>query len=541
MNKKILIPIIFSSLFITALGFNKNTDVCIADGTISLDVDKIQALSHKDGVVINMLPSDILAYWSDASTNLENLRDHYEMNKDISSFSKNSNNHNYVRSLYAEWDDFKPTNNVLTWKTNVKASSYDIVVSLDAELTSAIFEEKGLLDQSYTLVNPYSNTHYYWQVTAHTLDGDVKSTIFDFYSGDYKRTIDVPTVSNTRDIGGFTGTFGTMKEGLIYRSGRLDDVTDIGIEALNALNIQTDLDLRKKGEGLQNPANLPNYYLATIQQYSPGFTEENRENMINAVKVFVEPNNYPIMFHCAVGRDRTGTLGMLLQSLAGASKEYIIHDYYTSMWSVTGAYEKSLSDLNLGIINETLNTIQSFGSSLTSGAENFLKKDGSGIGLTYEEIQRIRDIWSGKIEVSHKIKPFKATDNYEGKAFVNIKAVGHKDISLMVDKGSIINAPYELSNSFGWFSNGEAFSFANAINNTTYVYADYVSTYFVTIHFIGLNKEDVIIQAKSGDIIRFNSYETNGYKMLVLSDEGKEITRVDVSRDTYVNIIYSKK
>ena len=79
------------------------------------------------------------------------------------------------------------------------------------------------------------------------------------------------------------------------------------------------------------------------------------------MRVFTNPDNYPVMFHCAVGRDRTGTLAMLLQALCGASKEYIIHDYYTSMWSVTGAYQKSVSELNLTVVNDTLTALENFG------------------------------------------------------------------------------------------------------------------------------------------------------------------------------------
>lgn len=541
MNKKILIPVAFSSILLTALGFNREAKSCIADGAIVLDVEKIQALSHKDGVVVSMAQPDIQKYWDSNVNDINNLKNLYEMNNDISSFANNANNHDYVRALYDRWDDFKPTNNVLSWKSNVKATSYDITVSLNADLTKSVYEEKGLTEQFFEIKNPYSNTHYFWQVTAHTNGGEVKSSIFDFKTSDFKRTVNVPTVSNTRDIGGFSGALGEMKQGLIYRSGRLDDVTEIGVSTLNELGIQTDLDLRKNGEGLKNPAKLPNYYLRTIIQYSPGFSKTNRESMIEAVKVFCEPSNYPVIFHCAVGRDRTGTLAMLLQALAGASKDYIIHDYFTSMWSVTGAYDKGLSDLNLAPVNETLSFIESFGNSLMSGAENFLRKDESNIGLTDEEIQKIRDIWSGKIDVEHEIKPFKASENYEGKAFVNVKALGHKDTSMFVDKGVVIPAPYELSSGLGWFTKEGSFSFANAIKDNTYIYADYVSSYIVTIHFIGQNKEDVVLNVKSGDVVKFASYEVDGYNMLVLSDTGKEITRLEVNRNASINVIYTKK
>ena len=352
MNKKLFIPAIISGLLLSALSFRQSYKANYADDVINFDVNAIEALSHKDGATINFVNDYIKEYWDNDASDLDKLRTLYEMNEEISSFAENAYDHVYTRDLYANWDDFKPVNNTLNWRSNVKANSFDIVVSLDSELTKVLYEEKGLTDASYTMANPLANAHYYWQVTAHTNNGNVKSSIFDFYSGDYKRTLDIPTVSNTRDVGGFTTEYGTMQQGLIFRSARLDDINSTALDSLAQLDIQTDLDLRNDGEGIKNPANLPNYYLRTMSgYYMNAFNDTNRSNTIEAVRIFANPNNYPIIFHCAVGRDRTGTLALILQALAGASKEYIIHDYYTSMWSVTGAYQKTLSDLNYSILN----------------------------------------------------------------------------------------------------------------------------------------------------------------------------------------------
>ena len=546
MNKKFLIPTLLSGLILSALSFKNSLNVSYANGVINFDVDVIQALSHAGGVTVNFVNSDIATYWDNDATDIDKLKTLYEMNSEIESFASNSYDYEYVRNLYAKWDDFKPTNNTLSWKSNVSAKTFDIVVSLNPELTEALYEEKGITSSQYTMANPFANTHYYWQVTAHTNSGEVKSTIFDFYSGDYKRTVDIPSISNTRDVGFFTGRYGTMKQGLIFRSGRLDDIDETCYDALEQLDIQTDLDLRNRGEGTANAARLNNYYLRTLQLYHNNFVEEYRPALIDAVRIFTNPNNYPVLFHCAVGRDRTGTLGMILQALAGASREYILHDYYTSMWSVTGAYSKSVEDLNLTIVNNTLDAIESYGDSLYTGVENLLKVREDTIthemvGLTEDEITMIRDIWSGKTPVEHGQKTFKASENYEGKAFVNIKALGHKEISMMVDKGAKIDAPYQLDESMSWFSNGNPFDFATPINETTYIYADYAIQYYVTIHFTGIAKEEEILVCNAGTIIALDQYEIEGFIMRALSDEGREISKLEVSRDAYINIIYIKK
>ena len=464
MNKKLLIPLLLSGVLLPSLTFKNALKANSLNEAINFDIDAIQTFSHCGGMTVNFVNDDIAKYWDSEASDIDNLKTLYEVNDEMDTFSANASNHEYTRNLYAKWDDFKPVNNTLTWKSNVKVDTYDIVVSLNAELTEAVYEAEGLTEASYTMVNPFANTHYFWQVTAHKGEQTIKSTIFDFYSADYKRTVDIPAISNTRDIGGFTGLYGTMKQGLIYRSGRLDDIDENSKVVLEQLDIQTDLDLRNDGEGDKNPANLPNYYLKTLLSYFQDFTEERREATVEAMRVFVNPDNYPVIFHCAVGRDRTGTLAILLQALAGASKEYIIHEYFTSMWSVSGAYPKSTEALNLGIVNTTLESIESFGDSIYTGAENFLRmKDG--VGLTDEEIQTIRDIWSGKIEVNHGPKTFKAKSNYEGKAFVKIESLGQKDICMMVDKGAVISAPYQLNESLAWYSNGEAFDFNKPIND----------------------------------------------------------------------------
>lgn len=547
MSKKVLVSVLLPGILLTSALFLRTYKAANADNIIYLDTESIQALSHKDGVTVNFLNSDLIEYWDNDATDIAKLKTQYEMNNEMYSFFDYSYDHEYVRDLYAKWDGFKPVNNTLTWRSNVRANSYDVVVSLNAELTEAVYEEKNLDKEVYTMANPFANTHYFWQVTAHTDKGDIKSSIFDFYSGDYKRTVDIPTISNTRDVGGFTSKYGTMKQGLIYRSGRLDDLNDESKEALAQLDIQTDLDLRNNGEGSKNPAKLPNYYLKTLKSYIADFSEANRPATIEAVRVFANPDNYPVIFHCAVGRDRTGTLAILLQALAGASKEYIIHDYYTSMWSVTGAYQKSLEDLNYSsAVVPTLRALESLGDSINSGAENFLKVREDTItheqvGLTDEEIQTIRDIWSGKIATEHGPKTFKATENYEGKAFVKIKAIGHQDICMVVNKGITIDAPYKLDNSLMWHCDGALFDFATPISNTSFIYADYSSQYVITIHFNGVAKEDEILRCNSGEVIQFEKYNLDGFEMIAISDEGKEVSKLEVNRDAYINIVYFKK
>ena len=90
MNKKILIPVLLSGLLFVNLSFEKYSSAVIADDVINFDVDVIQALSHKDEMVVDLVNSDILNYWNGDATDIDNLRNLYEMNDDITSFFDNS-------------------------------------------------------------------------------------------------------------------------------------------------------------------------------------------------------------------------------------------------------------------------------------------------------------------------------------------------------------------------------------------------------------------------------------------------------------------
>ena len=54
-----------------------------------------------------------------------------------------------------------------------------------------------------------------------------------------------------------------------------------------------------------------------------------------SISAFADPNNYPMNFHCAVGRDRTGTTAFLILGLLGVDEETLIREYYSSFFSST--------------------------------------------------------------------------------------------------------------------------------------------------------------------------------------------------------------
>ena len=68
------------------------------------------------------------------------------------------------------------------------------------------------------------------------------------------------------------------------------------------------------------------------------------------LEIFADEKNYPIYFHCAVGADRTGTIGMYLDTILGMSSEDILLNYnFTSLASdLTRSWYHTSDCLGLG-------------------------------------------------------------------------------------------------------------------------------------------------------------------------------------------------
>ena len=211
---------------------------------------------------------------------------------------------------------------------------------------------------------------YYWTVTDKS--GNKVSKVSSFkntinVAG--PRNLNVDGVENFRDIGGWgrlteNGYQRYMKQGMVYRSGRFnedkaDEVTITasaeGIrEAKENLKIKTEIDLRRSsnneigsltssalGEGV-NYYNLPMLYegknLLTFTGKSGKDTYDyNNPAMIKQFfEILSDENNYPVNFHCSIGKDRTGCLSFLLEGLLGFDQEVMNRDYMFTNFANAG-------------------------------------------------------------------------------------------------------------------------------------------------------------------------------------------------------------
>lgn len=567
MNKLIKKSLLFVPiLLITVIAISQSALFNLSAENLKLNLSTdIIPLSHFNGESVVMVPDEIAEWVSNKQFDAETLNSLYEFKQSHRTFGNYLNDDVKTAKIYRETDAFLPTNNVLTWKCNLKdVVSYKVRVAYDNKFTKCcLIENNADIKSGVTIENPFANTNYYWQVIATKRNGDrVYSKIFDFKTADTIRTVLVDGVSNTRDIGGYDTDFGYVKQGLVYRSARLESISAEGKETLiNKLGVKTDLDLRGQSESTgtnnrQNPASLEKYYVFDTPMYATYISEnwqseedaeKSQNSGINAKKnyavigeimrVFANKDNYPIDFHCAVGRDRTGTVSMLLKSVLGYKQCDIVNDYFVSMFSTTGAWAKEYTFDNYNNVKFVFDYLNSFsGDTLADKTSNYLINK---CGVTQEEIDTIRNIMTGKEGYEVSIGQDKVVcdvDNYSDCCFVTFVADGERTVSGVVANGETLT-PRELDGAY-WTLNGEQYDFSLPVNKDITLIAIKSKKLNVTVIITGnAEQQEEVLELSFNQSFDFSKYN-NGKPFRIVDEQGKIIKSLIVTDDCVINIVY---
>ncbi len=215
----------------------------------------------------------------------------------------------------------------------------------------------------------------------------------------------VDGMRNVRDIGGWNG----LPTGRAFRGSEPDclpiekvgkakfhnlNITPAGLKVMREeMKIKTDLDLRAPGES-PNPGKSSlgvKLVRAPIAAYLGAFSRTNE--YARALRVFVDPANYPIYFHCYGGADRTGTLAFLLEGLCGVNETDLSIDYeLTSFASVFG--NRTRVGNRHFQFPQLVDRIKSYpGATLSEKIASYMETT---LGLTKDEIAAIRRNLSGR-------------------------------------------------------------------------------------------------------------------------------------------------
>ena len=172
---------------------------------------------------------------------------------------------------------------------------------------------------------------------------------------------------NFRYLGGYSTVDNKrVKTGLLYRSCFLGWLNRDELKHLQNLGIKTILDLRTSYEAYENPNptinGIVNYRVSGMRDrngegvdFSPygihkmviadDSDEETlhthmaelyrnmmfqNEGFMFILEMIKQDIKFPLLFHCATGKDRTGAIAVLLYLLLGVSKEDIMEDYLLS-------------------------------------------------------------------------------------------------------------------------------------------------------------------------------------------------------------------
>ena len=176
----------------------------------------------------------------------------------------------------------------------------------------------------------------------------------------YSRQIVFDSILNFRDLGGYRTHSGRKTAWRrIFRSGELHRMTERDVRRLKEeIRLSTVIDLRSPplaeqlGIGPITEVGVKFYSVPlsiitdddnwTIQEIYRDFTnsgevylyrirnKEYGKRLVEALEIIAKPENYPLVFHCYAGKDRSGILAAILLNVLGILDEDIINDYTLS-------------------------------------------------------------------------------------------------------------------------------------------------------------------------------------------------------------------
>ena len=235
-----------------------------------------------------------------------------------------------------------------------------------------------------------------------TLKGMTVDETIEFETEDLApRCIALSGRTNTRDLGGRTLPNGRrVRQGLMYRTGEFETDGKMRISEetrkyiVETLGVKTDIDLRQDSvvqpivdAGRVSPLGPTVEWIHEWENYY-GYQAVHTTGADATKRIFRyfgDRTKYPIVFHCAGGADRTGTVAFLLQGVLGASDDQILKDYLVTGWGaaiIGNNYPKWLW--------QTVRSFDGFeGETLSARICAYFKET---LGFTEAELDAIRDI-----------------------------------------------------------------------------------------------------------------------------------------------------
>lgn len=219
-------------------------------------------------------------------------------------------------------------------------------------------------------------------------------------------------IQNCRDLGGYPSKYGCTKFGRFIRCGTVSRPTEEDIKNLSELNILAVIDLRGDFECNNQPNDFERltnnvkhvslYELnvaeaknvkMTLSEVYEFIIDNYKDNICKVLNTISCAPEGAILYHCFLGKDRTGILSMLLLTIAGVDEDDIVADYqltYTYLEKYIHDNSESLWDTNAEMhysLPQTMRTVIDYIKNKYGSVIDYIKS----IGLSDESIEKIKN------------------------------------------------------------------------------------------------------------------------------------------------------
>ncbi len=157
---------------------------------------------------------------------------------------------------------------------------------------------------------------------------------------------------------------------------------------LDRYGVRSDIDLRSDGEcwGMTGSPLGPSvkWFHYSSSAYAGMHTDRGRAAFAKVFRVFLDEKNYPVIFHCIAGQDRTGAVAFILNGLLGVAEEELYLD-----WEATGFWNKNPTLNHAARLDKLVAGFRKLpGKDLNEQIENYVLS----CGFTREDIEKFRSI-----------------------------------------------------------------------------------------------------------------------------------------------------
>ena len=241
--------------------------------------------------------------------------------------AKGNSNLSTPNQVTVKWNYTVPTGKTVT--------KFSVIVSSRQDLSDG-FTVNGSTAQQVSFYNAFVGDNYF-KVLATLNDGTVEASDVKVFkvTTQAPRNLKVGNLPNCRDTGGRTTVAGgKIKQGLIYRTSgnKFDNRSAPDTEAMNTLRdvlkVKTEINVADNtGYNISVSGTTVKTAFMDYGKTPYSNMSRNSQRIRQVFEILGDENNYPVYYHCRIGTDRTGIVGICLGGLLGIPFNEVMQDY----------------------------------------------------------------------------------------------------------------------------------------------------------------------------------------------------------------------